>query len=104
VSDEDDDIPNSLAPPGAGLPVVQAFVLRHIAFPAYCLTTSWDKAVAAFQAEGQKVIALVESPSAEQLQRRVLVKAPMGIEDSSRHASRKRYGGPNEANSRRGAG
>ena len=56
-------------------------------FPTYCLTTSWDKAVAAFQAEGQKVIALVEPLSAEQLQRRVLVKAPMGIEDSSRYWS-----------------
>ena len=64
VSQQDDDIQNSLAPPGAGLPVVQAFVLRHIIFPAYCLATSWDKAVAAFQAEGQKVIALVEPLSA----------------------------------------
>ena len=87
MSQEDDDIQKSFAPPGAGLPVVQAFVLRHLVFPAYCLTTSWDKALAAFQAEGQKVIALVEPLSAEQLQRRVLVKAPMGIEDSSRYWS-----------------
>ncbi len=87
MSQQDDDIQNSLAPPGAGLPIVQAFVLRYMIFPAYCLATSWDKAVAAFQAEGQKVIALVEPLSAEQLQRRVLVKAPMGIEDSSRYWS-----------------
>ena len=87
MSQHDDDIQNSLAPPGAGLPVVQAFVLRHLVFPAYCLATSWDKAIAAFQAEGQKVIALAEPLSAEQLQRRVLVKAPMGIEDSSRYWS-----------------
>ena len=87
MSQQDDEIQNSLAPPGAGLPVVQAFVLRYMIFPAYCLTTSWDKAVAAFQTEGQKVIALVEPLSAEQLQRRVLVKAPMGIEDSSRYWS-----------------
>jgi hypothetical protein len=87
VSDEDDDIQKSLAPPGAGLPIVQAFVLRHLVFPAYCLTTSWDKALAAFQAEGQKMIALAEPLSAEQLQRRVVVKAPMGIEDSSRYWS-----------------
>ena len=87
MSQQDDDIQNSLAPPGAGLPIVQAFVLRHLVFPTYCLTTPWDKAVAAFQAEGQKVIALAEPLSAEQLQRRVLVKAPMGIEDSSRYWS-----------------
>ena len=64
MSQDDDNIQNSLAPPGAGLPVVQAFVLRYMIFPAYCLTTSWDKAVAAFQAEGQKVITLVEPLSA----------------------------------------
>jgi hypothetical protein len=87
VSQQDDDIQNSLASPGAGLPVVQAVVLRCMIFPAYCLATSWNKAVAAFQAEGQKVIALVEPLSAEQLQRRVLVKAPMGIADSSRYWS-----------------
>jgi len=87
VSQQDDDIQNSLAPPGAGLPFVQAFALRHLVFPAYCLTTSWDKALAAFQAEGQMLIAMAEPLSAEQLQRRVLVKAPMGIEDSSRYWS-----------------
>jgi hypothetical protein len=87
VSQHDDDIQKSLAPPGAGLPIVQAFVLRHLVFPAYCLTTSWDKALAAFQDGGQKVIALAEPLSAAQLQRRVLVKAPMGIEDSSRYWS-----------------
>ena len=37
MSREDNDIQNSLAPPGAGLPVIQAFVLRHLFFPAYCL-------------------------------------------------------------------
>jgi len=87
VSQHDDDIQRSLAPPGAGLPAVQAFVLRRLVFPAYCLRTSWDKALDAFQSEGHKVIALAERLSAEQLQRRVLVTAPMGIEDSSRYWS-----------------
>ncbi|MCL4205487.1 MAG: DinB family protein [Pirellulaceae bacterium] len=87
MSREDDGIQSSLAPPGAGLPVVQAFVLRHLIFPAYCLTTSWDKALAAFQAEGLRMISLVERLTDEQLQRRVLVKAPLGIEDSSRYWS-----------------
>lgn len=82
-----DDIQKSLAPPGAGLPVAQAFALRHLIFPAYCLTTSWDKALNAFETEGKKAVALAETLSAEQLQRRVLVKAPLGIEDSSRYWS-----------------
>jgi hypothetical protein len=76
-----------LAPAGAGLPVVQTLFLRHLFFPAYCLTTSWDKALTAFQDEGQRVIALTEPLDADQLQERVLVKAPMGIEDSSRYWS-----------------
>ena len=84
---QQDNIQDSLAPPGAGLPVVQAFALRHLIFPAYCLANSWDKALIAFQAEGQKLITLVESLSADQLQQRVLIKAPMGIEDSSRYWS-----------------
>ena len=87
MSREDDAIQDSLAPPGAGLPVVQAFVLRHLVFPAYCLTTSWDKALAAFQAEGRRIIALAEHLTDEQFRRRVLVKAPLGIEDSSRYWS-----------------
>ena len=84
---QDNTIQDSLAPPGAGLPALQAFALRHLIFPAYCLTTSWDKALTSFQAEGQKLIALVESLPADQLQQRVLIKAPMGIEDSSRYWS-----------------
>ena len=87
MAQEDDEIQKSLAPPGAGLPVIQAFLLRHLIFPAYCLTTSWDKALAAFQAEGQKLVALAEAISADQMQQRVLIKAPMGIEDSSRYWS-----------------
>ncbi len=87
IMTQDSDIQKSLASPGAGLPVVQAFFLRHLLFPAFCLTTPWDKALAAFQAEGQKVLALAEPLSDECLQRRVLVKAPLGIEDSSRYWS-----------------
>ena len=67
--------------------MMQAFALRYLIFPAYCLTTSWDKALAASQAEGQKLIALAEALSADQLQQRVLIKVPMGIEDSSRYWS-----------------
>jgi hypothetical protein len=87
MKQDEDDIQKSLASPGAGLPVVQAFLLRHLIFPTYCLTTSWDKALTAFLAEGQRTLALAEQLSDDQSQRRVLVKAPMGIEDSSRYWS-----------------
>lgn len=80
-------IQNSLAPPGAGLPVMQACLLRYMLFPAFCLVTPWHKALTAFQAEGQKLIDLAAALSADQLQQRVLVKAPLGIEDSSRYWS-----------------
>lgn len=87
MTSQEDDISSSLAPPGAGLPAVQAFFLRHLLFPAYCLTTSWDKAQASFGAEGRKVLSLAASLPADQLQQRVLVRAPMGVEDSSRYWS-----------------
>ena len=84
---EQDDIQKSLAPPGAGLPAIQALLLRYLLFPGYSRMTSWKKALAAFQTEGDRVIALVEPLSPDQLQQRVLVKAPLGIEDSSRYWS-----------------
>ena len=83
----DDDIQTSLAPPGAGLSRVQALLLRYLLFPAYCRMTSWQKALAVFRAEGDRVTALAEPLSLQQLQKRVLVKAPLGIEDSSRYWS-----------------
>ena len=67
--------------------MVQAFALRHLIFPAYCLATSWDKALTSFRAEGQRLIALAKPLSEDQLQQRVLIKAPMGLEDSSRYWS-----------------
>ena len=51
-----DDIRKSLAPPGAGLPAVQAFLLRYLLLPAFCRTNSWQKALAKFQAEGDRIV------------------------------------------------
>jgi len=76
-----------LAAPGAGLPRVQAFVLRHVLFPAFYRMTSWDKALGLFLHEGERVAAAAQSLSPEALQTRVLIRAPMGIEDSSRYWS-----------------
>jgi hypothetical protein len=77
----------NLAAPGAGLPGLEAFVLRHVLFPAYCRTTSWDKALGLFRQEGERVAAAVQSLAPEALQTRVLIRAPMGIEDNSRYWS-----------------
>ncbi len=77
----------NLAAPGAGLPRLQAFVLRHVLFPTFCRTTSWDKALGLFRREGERVAAAAESLTPEALQTRVLIRAPMGIEDSSRYWS-----------------
>jgi hypothetical protein len=77
----------NLAAPGAGLPRLQAFVLRHLFFPAFCRTTSWDKALGLFLSEGERVAAATQSLAPEALQTRVLIRAPMGIEDSSRYWS-----------------
>jgi hypothetical protein len=77
----------NLAAPGAGLPRLQAFALRHVIFPAFCRTTSWDKALGLFLHEGETVAAAAQSLSPNALQTRVLIRAPMGIEDSSRYWS-----------------
>lgn len=77
----------NLAAPGAGLPPLQAFLLRHVLFPAFCRTTSWDKALGLFMREGKRLAAAAQSLSSGELQTRVLVRAPMGIEDSSRYWS-----------------
>ncbi len=77
----------NLAAPGAGLPRLQAFVLRHVFFPAFCRTTSWEKALGLFLHEGERVAEAAQSLAPEALQTRVLIRAPMGIEDSSRNWS-----------------
>jgi hypothetical protein len=64
--------------------LVQAFVLRHVLFPAFCRTTSWDEALGLFLREGERVAAAAQSLAPEALQTRVLIRAPLGIEDSSR--------------------
>ncbi len=84
---DDSDLQNTLAPPGAGLPAWQAWFLRYLAFPLVCRTTSWDQAQARFQQEGRRILELIGPLTHDQLQQRVLIKAPIGIEDSSRYWS-----------------
>ena len=79
-----ESIQASLARPGAGLPKFGSFVLRRVVFPACCRVTSWEKAAAVFEAEGEKLIALARPLPSDLLQKRVLIKPLWGIEDSSR--------------------
>jgi hypothetical protein len=76
-----------LAPPGAGLPPIEAWVSRHIMFPLMSRLLSWEKAAALFQREGERILALAEPLPMEVLQRPVLIRRVTGIEDSSRNWS-----------------
>ncbi len=76
-----------LAPPGAGLPRIEAWVSRHIVFPLASRLISWDGAAALFQKEGARLLALAELLPADVLQRPVLIRRVTGIEDSSRNWS-----------------
>lgn len=84
MANDVNEIQGTLDAPGAGLPAVQATCLRYLAFPAYCLVHSWDKALVRFNVEGQRMTQLANTLSKDELGQRVLIKAPVGIEDSSR--------------------
>jgi hypothetical protein len=75
---------NRVARPAAGLPPLEAFLLRRVLFPAYCRFTSWDKAAAVFEAEGKKLIALARPLSSDLFQKKVLIRPLCGLEDGSR--------------------
>ncbi|MBC8869209.1 MAG: DinB family protein [Planctomycetes bacterium] len=70
--------------PKAGLPRFQAVVLRYVQFPIYCRFTSWKKAAAVFEAEGNKLIALAHPLSPDLFQKTVQIGPLWGLEDNSR--------------------
>lgn len=76
-----------LAPPGAGLGVIEGWLARHVVFPFFCRTTSFEKATLIFEVEGRRIEDLCGLFTPEQFTRRVLVPPMQGIEDSSRHWS-----------------
>jgi hypothetical protein len=82
-----DQLPVSLAAPGSGLPTWERLFLRNVLLPIYCRFTSWKRAVRVFQKEGARLVEIAESLNAEEMQRRVLIKRPLGLEDSSRYWS-----------------
>ncbi len=81
--------PNSeptLAPPGAGLPAVELFVGRLL-FAFRRATSTRDSVDAHFQRERDAIRALIGKCDADSGARRVLIRRPPGLEDSSRYWS-----------------
>ncbi len=82
-----DDPQQSLGQAGAGLPKAQSFFLRYIGFPLLRTSTSWERGLGLFEAEGHKVLQLAEGLDQEQLHTKVMVPRTLGIEDNSRYYS-----------------
>ncbi len=75
-----------LAPPGAGLPLVELWIARLI-FRAGARTTSRRAAAEAITRERDAILALVRGLEPARAARPVLIKRLRGLEDSSRHWS-----------------
>jgi hypothetical protein len=76
-----------LAPPGAGLPKFQTFLLRYFLVPHWSRKNSWSKNVRRFRQENEKVQALLTD--FPQWETPILVPPIRGLEDSSRYWSAK---------------
>lgn len=76
----------TLAPPGAGLPKPELYAAR-ILFALRRWTGDRDSFNARFRKEREAIRGLVRSCEAESGARRVLIRRPRGLEDSSRHWS-----------------
>ncbi len=75
-----------LAAPGAGLPKIELFVGRQL-FALRRLTGNRNSFDARFRKERELIRALVSSCDADSAARRVLIRRPPGLEDSSRYWS-----------------
>jgi hypothetical protein len=75
-----------LAPAGAGLPKAELAVAR-VLFGWRRLRGSAEQFIASFQMERERIRHLVESHSAEEASKRVLIERVRGLEDSSRYWS-----------------
>ena len=75
-----------LAPPGAGLPKIEGYISR-LTFAVKRWTGNRDSFTAHFQQEREKIRQLVRYCDAGSAAKRVLIKRPRGMEDSSRYWS-----------------
>ena len=72
-----------LAPPGAGLPKPELWIARLL-FAISRRRTNREEATAEFEKVRDQILKLVRTCDAETGSRRVLIKRPHGLEDSSR--------------------
>lgn len=75
----------TLAPPGAGLPFFEQWLLRHITFPIASWRLPPARALAHFKQEQARLLALVKTIATPE--KPVLIKRLAGLEDSSRYWS-----------------
>lgn len=80
------DLEPKLAPPGAGLPKLELFIARRI-FSRWRRTGNRERFDARFQQERETIRTMLRGCDAESAGRRVLIKRPRGLEDSSRYWS-----------------
>jgi len=80
------NLESKLAPPGAGLPKPELYIGRLL-FALRRLTGSRDSFNARFQQEREAIHSLLKSCDAAASAKRVLIKRPRGLEDSSRYWS-----------------
>jgi hypothetical protein len=81
------DAPVKLAPPGAGLPLHEAWTLRLFGRFMLRRGTTWDSALDDIEAISDRMIARFSALPLEIQSTRVLVKRLQGLEDSSRYWS-----------------
>jgi hypothetical protein len=76
-----------LAPPGAGIPILQKFFLQYFVKPFVAAKTPWETSEERFNRINQKILNEVQGLSEQQLTERVLIPPQQGLEDSSRYWS-----------------
>ncbi|MGJ8725514.1 MAG: DinB family protein [Roseibacillus sp.] len=76
-----------LAPPGAGLPVLEALAVRHLVFPFLRFKLNKESSLAFFTATGEGIMPLVRNLDEKTFTQPVLIKRLPGLEDSSRNWS-----------------
>ena len=77
----------ALEAPGAGLPWYELAVAKRALFPLRCAQLGWAGASRLFQAEGERVLALLALIPPERQAERILIDRLPGMEDSSRYWS-----------------
>lgn len=77
----------TLAPPGAGLPGPEAFIVKRVVFPLLQLKLSRASSLALFEKSGAQILSKVEAMDEEAFTKPVLIKRLPGLEDSSRNWS-----------------